>query len=154
MVVTARPNILTALRSRLLTVPEIVTLVSSAAGWTDGRTEPRIASQIHGDWKMPTRAVRLRRTGGDSPDFAFGIYYPRIDVFCYGKFGHESAELMDLVFAALCPTQRTESGFTAAGCVVGSIEPEAEVYADVEPVTRYPFAWMPFRVRFCAQVTA
>lgn len=152
MPVVARPNLLTCLRSRLLQVPEITDLVSSAAGWTDGRTEARIASQLHDKWKLPTRAIRLQRVGGapDGEDYRFGIWRSRVDVFCYGAHGHEAAELAELVLAVFCPRQRTDAGFTLAGCVVEGIEPEADIYADVERDTRYPFAWAPYRVRFRA----
>lgn len=151
MVVTARPNLSTALIARLRQTPEIATLVSTADGWTDGRTgQARISSIMQDGWSMPCRAIRLRRTGGDNGDFSLGIYTPRVDVFCYAAKGHEAAELMELVFATFCPTQRTDAGFVAAGCVIGQIVPEADLYADVERDTGYPFAWMPFRCQFRA----
>lgn len=149
MAITARPNLLTAMRSRLLTFSEVTSLVSSAAGWVDGRTEARVASQIHGQWKMPTRAIRLRRGGGPpSFDFRVGLWRARVDVFCYGGAGHEASDLVDIVFPVLCPEAGAPSDFAAGNCLVGLVEPEAEVFADVEPDSRWPFAWFPVSVLY------
>jgi hypothetical protein len=129
MPVAVRPNLLTALRSRLL-------------------TEARIASQIHDRWRLPTRAIRLRRAGGPlvENDYSLGLWRSRVDLFCYGSAGHEAIELIDTVLPALCPLQGTPADFTIGPCRVALIEPEAEVYADVETDTRYPFAWVPLSV--------
>jgi hypothetical protein len=145
MVVTARPNLLSALRSRLLGFPEITSLVSSAAGWTDGRTEARIASQVHGLWAMPTRAIRMRRTGGPlvENDASMGLWRARIDLVCYGAHPHEAENLLDVVLPALVPLQGEPAGFTVGPCRVALIEPEAEVFADVDPTSGWPFAWVP-----------
>lgn len=148
MVVTARPNLLSALRTRLLGFTEVTSLVSSPAGWTDGRTEARIASQVHGLWAMPTRAVRMRRTGGIllEGDASMGLYRARIDLFCYGGHPHEAEALLDVVLPALVPLQGAAAGFTIGNCRVGLIEPEAEVFADVDPTSGWPFAWLPLVV--------
>lgn len=148
MPVVARPNLTTAIRSRLLQFTEVTSLVSSAAGWTDGRTDPRIASQLHDRWAMPTRAIRLRRTGGPlvEQDYSLGLWRSRIDLFCYGAYGHEAQGLLDIVVPALCPLQGTASGFTIGGCRVAVIEPEAEGFSDVDPASGWPFAWMPLLV--------
>lgn len=148
MPVIARPNLLTAIRSRLLTFPEVTSLVSSSAGWTDGRTEARVASQMHNLWKMPTRAIRLRRAGGAlvDGDYSLGLWRSRVDVFCYGAAGHEAIGVLDVVLPALCPVQGTDASFTVGTCRVALIEPEAEVYADTESDTGYPFAWVPLSV--------
>jgi hypothetical protein len=148
MAVAARPNLLSALRTHLLTFPEITSLVSSAGGWTDGRTEPRIASQIHDRWAMPTRAIRMRRTGGPltENDASMGLYRARVDLFCYGGHPHEAQGLLDTVLPALCPLQGTAAGFTHGPCRVALIEPEAECFTDVDPTTGWPFAWLPLSV--------
>lgn len=148
MTVVARPNLTSAIRSRLLQFTEVVSLVSSPAGWTDGRTEARVGSQVHDRWAMPTRAIRLRRTGGPlvAGDYGLGLWRSRIDLFCYGSHGHEAQDLLDVVVPALCPRQGTDSGFTLGGCRVALIEPEAEAFADTDPTTRWPFAWMPLSV--------
>lgn len=148
MVVVARPNLTTALRSRLLSFPEVVALVSGAAGWTDGRTDPRIASQVHDHWAMPTRAIRLRRTGGPlvEQDYSLGLWRSRIDLFCYGAHGHETQTLIDTVLPALCPPQGVSASFTAGACRVALVEPEAEAFVDTDPATDWPFAWVPLSV--------
>jgi hypothetical protein len=156
MAIVVRPNLGTALRARLLTFPEVTALVSSAAGWTDGRTEPRIASQLHDKWKMPTRAVRLRRTGGPivENDASLGIWRSRVDLICYGGAGHEAVGLLDTVLPALVPTQRAAAGFTAGPCRVALVEPEAELFADVDPATGWPFAWLPLSVLWLGEPVA
>lgn len=150
MVLIAQPNLISALRSHLLTFPEITSLVSSPAGWTDGRTEPRVASQIHDRWVMPTRAITLRLTGGptDENDASMGLETARVDVQCYGSHPHEAQGLINLVVPALQPLQRTPAGFTQGPCRIGSITREAAVIVDVNPTTGWPFAWVPMIVRW------
>lgn len=153
MTVIARPNLGTALRARLLTFPEVVTLVSTTGGYVSTATAeqkalPRIASQIASYWSMPTRAIRLRRTGGalTDGDYSLGLWRSRIDLFCYGAAGHEAIGLLDVVLPALCPLQGTSAGFTEGTCRVALIEPEADVFADVDPQTGWPFAWVPLSI--------
>jgi len=152
MPVIARPNLGSAVRARLLQFPEITSLVSSAAGWTDGRTEPRVGSQMHDKWHMPTRAIRLRRTGGAlvEQDYSAGLWRSRIDLFCYGGHPHEAQQLIDVVLPALCPTQDTAAGFEIGGCRVGLIEPEADGFADIDPTTSWPTAWVPLSILWVA----
>lgn len=148
MAVAARPNLTTALRSRLLSFPEVVALVSGSSGWTDQRTDPRIASQVHDHWAMPTRAIRLRRTGGPlvEQDYSLGLWRSRIDLFCYGAHGHETQTLIDTVLPALCPLQGVAASFTVGACRVAMIEPEAEAFVYTDPTTGWPFAWVPLSV--------
>jgi hypothetical protein len=126
----------------------VTSLVSGAAGWTDGRTDPRIASQLHDKWAMPTRAVRLRRTGGPlgDQDYSLGLWRSRIDLICYGGHPHEAQQLLDTVVPALCPLQGVAGSFTQGACRVALIEPEAECFCDVDPTTGWPFAWLPLSV--------
>lgn len=148
MVVVARPNIVTAVRSRLLTFPEVTSLISSPAGWVDGRTEARIGSQIHSAWKMPTRAIWLNRVGGPQTpdDYSMGLWRSRIDLYCYGGAGHEAQDLMDIVIPALCVRQSSVAAFTLRGCRVVEIAPEADGFADVNPATRWPHVLVPIMV--------
>lgn len=150
MPVLARPDLLGAMLSHLRGIPEVTALVSSAAGWKDGRTEPRISGQLQSQWNMPTRAVRLRRTGGPilGDDFTMGLWTSRVDVLCYGQDVRLAAGLLDVVLPALCVLQGNAAGFTEHGCRVGSIEPEADVFADVDPESEWPFAFLPLVVRW------
>lgn len=136
--------------SHLRGIPEVTDLVSSAAGWTDGRTEPRISGQLQDKWRMPTRAVRLRRTGGPiiGGDYSMGLWTSRIDVLCYGQDVRLAGGLLDVVLPALCVLQGNEASFIENGCQVGSVEPEADVFADVDPETTWPFAFAPLIVRW------
>lgn len=146
----ARPDMLGALLVHLRDTPEVTDLVSSAAGWTDGRTEPRVSGSRQPKWKLPTRAVRLRRTGGPiiGQDFTMGLWTSRVDVLCYGQDERLAGGLMDIVLPALCVLQGNAAGFTVGNCRIGSIEPEADVIVDIEPGTEFPFAWCSVIVRW------
>lgn len=148
MVVVARPNLVTALRDRMLTFSEVTSLISSSAGWTDGRTEARIGSQIHGLWKMPTRAIWLNRVGGPQTpgDYSMGLWRSRIDLYCYGGAGHEAQDLMDIVLPALCVRQGVAASFALRGCRVVEIAPETDAFADVNTATRWPHVVVPIMV--------
>jgi len=148
--VLARPDLLGAMLTHLRGISEVTELVSSSSGWTDGRTEPRISGQLQDKWKLPTRAVRLRRTGGPiiGTDFTMGLWSSRVDVLCYGQDVRLAAGLLDVVLPALCTMQGNAAGFTEHGCRVGSVEPEADVFADIDPESHWPFAYLPLIVRW------
>ena len=151
MAVVARPDLIGAMLTRLRAIPEVAAQVSSSAGWTDGRSgSPRISGAVQDAWKMPTRSIRLRRTGGPivGSDYSLSLWSSRVDVLCYGATVLEASALLDLVLPALCPPQGQSAGWTVNGCRVGSIEPEADAIATVEPDTQWPFAWAPLIVRW------
>lgn len=148
MAVLARPDLIGAMLGHLRSISEITSDVSSAAGWKDGRTEPRISGTRQKLWKLPTKAVRLKRSAGPirGQDFSMGLWTPRVDVFCYGQDERLAGALADIVMPALCVLQGQTAGFTVNGCRIGSIEPEADVNVDLEPDTDFPVAWFPLIV--------
>ena len=145
MVIVARPDLLGCLLLRLRSFGEVTALVNSAAGWTDGRVgSPRISAVIHDKWAMPTRAVRLMKTGGPPGDIQTNVLRQRVDVTCYGSNDREASDLLNMVAPALAPDQSGISSFTLAGCRVYDVVPEAATIVDVDPNLGWPFAWQPF----------
>lgn len=139
MAVVARPDLLGALIARLRATTEITALTST-----------RISGELQDAWTMPTHAVTLRRSGGPPGDYLGGIWYSRIDVTAYGSTRREATRLLDIVLPALCPLQGPPGGsFIQSAVRVYDIAPEAEMIADTEPDTGWPFAWMPLVVSWC-----
>jgi hypothetical protein len=147
MPILARPDVLGCLLLRLRSFSEVTALVNSAAGWTDGRVgSPRISAVVSGMWVMPTRAVRLMKTGGPPGDIQTNVLRQRVDVTCYGSTDREASDLLNMVAVALAPDQSVRSSFTLGGCRVYDVVPEAAAIVDVDPQTTWPFAWQSFVV--------
>jgi hypothetical protein len=140
MVVQARADLLYAVIGHLLTFDELTSLVNSASGWQPGKgSGPRISSSFQDGWKMPTRAIWLKKSAGPAGDYEAGLQTTRIDVRCYGATGKEADDLWAMLDAILVPaTGERMVSFTRNGCHVVNIRPEAGEMSDRERDTRYP----------------
>jgi hypothetical protein len=160
MVVVARADLIYSLNGYLRTFTAEWTALGldSAAGWKDpppGRTKrtgPRISSEIQGGddgWKMPTRAIVLRKAGGPviGDDYALGLKTTRIDTFSYGATGLEADQVWAMLDAILVPSTGSRSAsFTRSGCAIVDIRPEADALAQTDPDTGWRRVWAPFVV--------
>lgn len=126
MVVVAVPDVLKSAVEFLKAAPEVAALVSSASGWTNGGSGPRISGALGKDWKVPTQAIVVRRAGGPG-QLGQGRHASRLDVWCYGANGLEAVTLWRTVHPALCPQPGDGvRGWTAAGCRVTDVVQEAD----------------------------
>lgn len=140
MPVVVRPNLLAGLIARLKTFSEVTAHVGSSPA--------RIAPEIDDGWPMPTKAVRLRQTGGPRSDVQASILTGRVDVTCYGSTPLDASTLLDIVISALCPDQMGRSGWVQGALRVYDVTPEAGPISDREPDTRWPFAWQPILITY------
>lgn len=148
MVVQARADLLYAVIGHLLSFPELTSLVNSAGGWQAGKgSGARISSSFQDGWKMPTRAIWLKKSGGPVGDYEAGLHTTRLDARCYGANGFEADQVWAMLDAILAPAtgERTVS-FARNGCRVVNIRPEAAEISDREQDTRYPYVWRPYLV--------
>ena len=153
MPVLARPDLLYAVRGYLRSHAELAALVGSAGGWKQPavRSGPRISSEIQGGsdgWKMPTRAIIVRKAGGpvDEEGYAQGITLTRLDTFSYGATGAEADEVWRLLDAILVPTDGRPASFDWQGVAIGNIVPEAGEAMLVDPEAEWRYVFRPYVV--------
>lgn len=130
--------------------------LDSAAGWKQPLTRSglRISSEIQGGdlgWKMPTRAIVLRKAGGPTvgDDYALGIKTTRIDTFSYGATGQEADGVWALLDAILVPqTGLRVAGFTRSGVTVVNVVPESDASALRDPDTDWRYVFASYAVKW------
>jgi hypothetical protein len=139
MVVAARPDELAAVLAHLRASTDIAALAST-----------RITSRLQPSWSgMPTYAVIVRRAGGPPGKRQINVMRTRMDVFCYGATEALSVALWRQVDAVFCPGQERLVSFTASGCRVYSVDPEAMPASDLEPGTEWPRTTCSYIVSWC-----
>jgi hypothetical protein len=143
MSVIARPDLGGALIADLRAVPEIFALTSTPGGWTDVRAEARVSGQRQSKWNLPCHAIWLHATGGPPGNVGLNQWYQRFDVTCYGSTVYEAKRLMNIVVPVLCPDQSQPFNHIRNGVRIRNVVPEAEMIADVDPLTTWPTAWLP-----------
>ena len=148
MPVVARADLLYAVIGHLLTFPELTSLIDSAAGWQPGKgSGARIAPTFQDGWRMPTKSVWLKKSGGPAGDYEAGLHTTRLDARCYGATGFEADQVWAMLDAILVPaTGERFVSFTRGGCRVVDIRPEAGESSDRERDTRYPYVFRPYLV--------
>lgn len=160
MVVTARADIVYSLNGWLRTFADEWHAIGldSATGWkaapdpSQQRSGPRISSEIQGGdngWRMPTRAIVLRKAGGPvvGNNYTLGLKTTRIDTFSYGASGKEADDVWAMLDAILVPSQGSRSaGFVLNGCVVSDIRPEVDALAQTDDATGRRRVWAPYLV--------
>jgi hypothetical protein len=119
------PDVLTSLAGYLASVPEVAAIVSTAAGWTNGGSGNRISGAFGKNWRVPSRAIVIRRAGGPGGD-DIGLHRSRLDVWCCVTNMREAVELWRNVHAALCPQQPISRGWTFDHCRVLDVEQDAD----------------------------
>lgn len=153
MVVQARADLIYAVNGYLRSFAEFTSMVGSNGGWKKpvARSGPRISSEVQGGddgWKMPTRALVIRKAGGQpiGDDYALGLKTTRIDTFSYGATGAEADEVWALLDAILVPTDGRPAGFGDDAIRVSDIRPDIDAAAQTEPVTGYRRVFAPYIV--------
>lgn len=128
MTVVAVPDVLKSAVEYLKTVPEVTTIVSTAAGWTNGASGARISGVLGSNWRVPTQGIVIRRAGGPG-QIGQGRHQTRLDVWCYGSNALEAVNLWRVVHPALCPEIGSGvRGWLASGCRV------VDVVQDADPI--------------------
>lgn len=158
MVVVAPPSLIRALTAHVRSfAAEWHALgIDSAGGWRGSGSGLRIAGRVAGGdngWRMPTRGVLLRRSGGPTigEDYALGIKTSRVDTFSYGATDAEAEAVWALLDAILVPvTGARSASFEINGVRVANIAPEADAASIVEPDTGWPRVFCPYLITWRA----
>lgn len=154
--VVARPNLTYGLNGYLRTFPDLTALVSSNGGWKQPakKSGPRISQKLQGGedgWKMPTRAIVLRRAGGPiiGDDYTMGLWSTRIDTLSYGATGLEAEEVWAMLDAVLVPqTGQRNAAWSMNGVRVSDVVPETDAAMLTDPDTRWEYMFAPYIVRW------
>lgn len=126
MSVTPLPDVLKSLQTYLANNTDVAALVSTAAGWTNGGSGPRVGMVTGANWRVPSTSVKLRRAGG-AGQLGAGRHETRVDVWCMGGNERDAITLWRTVQAVLCPlTGDSIIGWTAAGCRVTDVVQDAD----------------------------